>query len=233
MPNKILSSLGLIMPDDFPSDLCDDINNRVSKNRDNYLNSWHQFAGGWNAVAYRFLSCTEYNVDFTSSIIKHGNSPSQPERYNQEKLLYNFFVTGLSIIESLGYALYAIGSIIDKNNFPISSKKDLKNIWIESTISKFKKSNLLKNISIALILEELTKSKDYKDWKDIRNILAHRSAPGRNIFMGGNDHGKVKWIKELQIDENTTSLRYKWLLANLKKLIEETGSFVSYHFKDS
>jgi len=233
MSKKRLSSIGLIMPDDFPSDLYDDVNHRISKNRDDYLSSWYQFAGGWNAIAYRFLSCTDSNDDFILSISKHGNSPAQPERYNQEKLLFNFFVTGLSALQSLSYALYFACSILDKINFPVSSKKDLKSITIESTQIKLEQSALQNKESIIKNLKDSINSAEYKDWKEKRNILAHRSAPGRNIFEGGNEHGKVKWMNGLEIDKNTTAQKYEWLLANVKKLIEEVSSFVNHNFKQN
>ena len=219
------------MPKVYPSDLHDDINKRIATNRDDYLNSWYQFAAGWNAVAYRFLSCAESNSDFISSIIKYGNSPSPPERYNQEKLIFNFFVSGLSAIDSLCYALYSACSILDRINFPISNKDDLRRVTIESTTKRLTKSTLQNKGGIVKSLKSLIESPEYKDWKEKRNILAHRSAPGRNAFVGGNEDGKVKWIGGLEIDKNTTARKYEWLSAKIKTLIEEISPFVNHHFR--
>lgn len=139
MKTQKLTTIGLAMPKVFPVEPYESIHKRIVKKKDDYLKSWFQYAWAWNAVAYRFLACTEHDRAFTHSIKKFGISPRPPKRYIQEKDLFGFFVTGLSTLESLFYGLYAIASIIKPLYFPITTEKDLRSITHEKTTNKFKK----------------------------------------------------------------------------------------------
>jgi hypothetical protein len=75
-------------------------------------------------------------------------------------------------------------------------------------------------------LNELMEDFGFQEWKEIRNILAHRSQPGRHFFQGGEHHGDVLWLNEIQIDENTTSSRYDWLTKTLTKVLSDAEKFV-------
>jgi hypothetical protein len=70
-------------------------------------------SGSWNAVLFRFVSCARSDDVLTGSVRRHGTSPAHPERFYQEEALFNFFVNGLSVLESFFYGLYWIGSMVD------------------------------------------------------------------------------------------------------------------------
>lgn len=210
MTDRKLTTIGLIMPKVFPVEPYESIHKRIVKKKDDYRKSWNQYAGAWSAVGYRFLSCNNHDKAFTESIKRAGNAPPPSERYIQESNLFGFFVSGLSTIESLLYGLYAIASIIKVEEFPIDTFKDLKSITPENTKEKFKAE--FTNLSITDFLKILIDDKNYnyKEWKDIRNILAHRTSQGRHFFVGGNHSGNALWIKEVHINDKTTSKRFKW-----------------------
>lgn len=230
MKTQKLTNIGLAMPKGFPVEPYESIHKRMVKKKNDYLKSWFQYAWSWNAVAYRFLACTEHDRAFTYSIKKFGISPKPPERYLQEKNLFGFFVTGLSTLESLLYSLYPIASVIKPPYFPIATEKDLRSITPEKTTNKFKKHFGGQNINC--ILKKLIDDKNYKDWKNIRNILIHRIARGRDFSNGGNHSGKALWIDGIPINEYTTSSLYKWLTHWVLIILNEIDDFTSNEFKN-
>lgn len=225
MPNRALSTIGIVMPEDFAVEAYEAIYCRVVKKIGTQSNSYDEFASAWNAVAYRFLSCTEYNKTFTESIQKSGNAPPHQERYVQERALFGFFLNGLATIESLCYGLFAIGSILLVQYFPFTIPEDKRRVSPEETTLRFKAA--FPKDDITAILRDMTNSKGYRDWKNVRNVLTHRSAPGRHIYKGGDRDGEVDWVHGNQIDENTTVTRRKWLAKTSSDLLEATDVFTA------
>jgi len=229
MTKKPLSAIGIVMPDDFPTALYESIHSRLTPITVSAPEAtYDQYKGAWNALSYRFLSCEEHNKAFIKSIKRAGNSPPSSERYIQEKELFNFFVNGLSVIESLFYGLFAIASMIDSANFPIKTKKDMRAITPEETARKFEK--LFPMESISDVLKKVNGSKKFIEWKTIRNILAHRSSPRRSFYAGGPENGQAQWIHNISIDKDTTALRYKWLIKTITDIMREADIFTQTHF---
>jgi hypothetical protein len=217
----------LEMPNDFDVKLYETINERIDTWREAHPDSWKQYIGAWTAVAYRFLTCTEHDEAFTESIGKHGNTPPQPVRYIQERELLGFFVSGLASIESFCYALFFIGSILNSQVFPILQEK--RSITVKSVLSKYRCA--YRNESIIRALCDMMNSSEYSEWNGIRNILCHRLAPGRIIYAGGPDDGKVILDNDvmenpqINIDENTTAIRRIWLAETMNKLLQALDKF--------
>ena len=228
MTNQPLSTVGLVMPGDFPVLPYEGIHRRVTAKKQAYPNAWAQYAGAWNAVAYRFLSCADHDKAFTESVRRFGDAPLQPERYAQERELFGFFVTGLATIESFCYGLYAIASMVDSRNFPLVTQKDMRSVNRESTTKRFKRTFPSDNITH--VLDQTVSTQEFKDWKEIRNILAHRSAPPRHFFA--STAGKARaalWLNGIQIDENITASWRKWLATTMSVLLEATDDFTARH----
>ncbi len=78
-------------------------------------------------------------------------------------------------------------------------------------------------------LEQLNKDQAFKDWKDVRNVLAHRLAPGRQHFVGGSQHGNAVWLTGIKIDTATTVSRRTWLVETLGRLMEAADLFTAMH----
>jgi hypothetical protein len=49
----LLNTVGLEMPDDFPSNAVWRAHERVAKALGNENDAWREFGGGWNGMAYR------------------------------------------------------------------------------------------------------------------------------------------------------------------------------------
>jgi hypothetical protein len=92
-----------------------------------------EYLGAWIALSYRFLAIAGYDEAFTNSVRTHGDGPPEPERYYQEWDLYGFFVSGLSVIESFCYGLFAIALLMDATKFPTATEKAKKKINPDST----------------------------------------------------------------------------------------------------
>jgi hypothetical protein len=222
-----LSSIGIEMPDDFPTQPYEAIHNRMSIKRDSYLDAWREFAAAWNAVAYRFLSCTEHDKAFTESVKRFGKTPPHFEWYIQQRELFGFFVTGFSCIESFCYALFAIGAILEPTKFPFVTPKEKKEVSWKKTINNYE--GAFPNEELTILLSKLEENEKFKEWRTVRNILSHRCAPGRHIYVGG--YIEVTWIQNIKINEDTTSLRRKWLVNLLNKLMNAANKFTANKFK--
>jgi len=186
-----------------------------------------ELSGGWRAVAYRLLSCAEHSQAFTRSIESAGDSPPFPERYVQERELFGFFVNGLAAIESLCYALYAIGSLLRPELFARPPRA----INLKSTLTALR--GAFPENTIGAILEGVAEDARYREWKTLRDILAHRVAPTREFFVhiGREAQPPAQWRvshdARLLLDGDTTSSRLHWLTTTLNGLLKATAELVA------
>lgn len=221
--NNILSYL----PRNFPVSKYEKVRTAIVTKKKLYELQALQFSGGWRAIIYRYLSCIEYSKSFTDLVKKYGNSPPQPIRYYQEKELFNFFISGLSVFDCFGYSIFMICSIIDPNNFPVQ-KNSLRDITLKRTVSEL--SGCLSSEKLTIALDALFHSQEFIVWSEVRNILIHRETPGRIIRMGTGSAKTERsdlWFKGTAIDKQTTVCRLNWLELNLFKLIELTYDFTN------
>src|SRR5215210_4003084 len=153
--------MSIEMPKDFASAPYEAVSSRVSAKNQTHPDSLVQFAAAWNAVRHRFLSCTEHSEAFTKAIKEAGIPGVTPQTadmwYAQQKELFDFFMTGLSTIESICYGLYAVGSILNTQQFPITTPHDLRRIGTNSTARKF--TTVFANEPISSTLQQLTASR--------------------------------------------------------------------------
>ncbi len=225
MPTPPVSTMFLEMPNDFEHGFYNAVHSRIGPLHERYQPQWIEYVDAWCAVAYRFRACAEYDEAFTQSI-QTDDAPPQPERYYQERDLFGFFVTGLSVIESTCYGLYAIASMLDDVYFPIKKAGHKKAISPESTANRFRTTFPTEDLSRAL--NRMVNSQEYEDWKEVRNILAHRGSPGRSIRRtagSGGTYGDSLWLNRIPLDSSTTSSRRAWLAGTLQTIFSEADSF--------
>ena len=74
----IVNTVGIDMPDDFPSVQynCVHDNLRQYRDRDPDSAQWLEYAAGWNAVAIRFKSMADADEHFTCQIIEEQRRKS-------------------------------------------------------------------------------------------------------------------------------------------------------------
>ena len=222
----MLKILGLERASGFPADGYNLVQERLSCYMDKQDDSWREFAGGWNAVAFRFKDCIDHSAEFTN-LIAAFPSPGHPERYFQERELFGFFVSGLSTLESAAYAMYFIAVIAYPSRFNLQA--DLRKVEPCGIVKQLLSVQELSCEPLTMVLQSLIGDSKYKDWKDIRNILCHRAHPGRSCFAGGEFNGKTLWSKGVEINELTTLTRAQWLQGVVTKLIVSAADFCLSH----
>jgi len=178
---------------------------------------WSEYMAAWNAVAYRFQAMAEHDENFRTSLSTKGFD----DRYVQERELFGFFVTGLSAIEAFGYGLHFLLSIACPANFPIANKRAINIALTKKCLLATKPGEPLTLCVCSLLADQ-----KYKDWKEIRDILAHRGAPGRIISLGGRPQGDIWKLKDIPISLELTRGNRSWLAGNLEELLDKAWLFV-------
>lgn len=220
-----LSTIGLEAPDDFPFQVYEKIHSANVIQKDVSPKKWSEFAGAWNSVAYKFIALAQNDENYTLSVTKYGGgAPSSAERYNQEYALFNFFIIGNSILESLFYSLYIMASTQNPKEFPMASEQ-IQNVSPTMLRDKFKK--YYKNDPITKYLDELLDSNEYKNLNKIRNTLIHRTMPGRSISL--STHRKIPdiWmIDNIPIDDQLTASRRIWYSKVVSQIMDLMNKFI-------
>jgi hypothetical protein len=226
-----LSLNGLVVPSDFPTTPFEKIHARLIAKVDTQGVVYREYAGAWNAVSYRFLAATHYSDEFTNSMKKFGSSAASDERYRQERSLFGFFTNGLSAIEATFYGLFAIGAFLSPSSFRMMTAKEQQSVTPGSTqtayIKNFSKEPILK------VFDQLLSDQVYTELKHIRNVLAHRAAPGRKAFvsLGDSELLPEEWkLLNISMDDQLTDSRRAELARLLTMLLLGTQAFVEAKF---
>jgi hypothetical protein len=232
MPNKNspLSTNGLIMPPDFPVEHYESVHKRVEGRARTSNDTYEHFAGAWNALAYRFLAVTEYQAAFTASLSIVGGSPTPDERYRQERDLFGFFSNGFSVFESAFYALFSLGAFVSAAGFPLNTPKDQQRVSPSSTAAAL--ARVFPSDHIHKTVSAITSDSSYLEFREVRNILTHRAAPGRTFFVGiGSDDALPDlWkIKSIPLDANMAPSRRAELSRLLRELLQGIDDFAKAH----
>jgi hypothetical protein len=169
------------MPSDFPFQEYETVNARAAPLLAGQAELSREFGAAWNAVAYRFQAVVEHGESVSASLSKHGAGPPSEERYRQERDLYGFFASGYSTLEAAFYGLHFVGAYLRPDLFQIKNKRQIGAPSGKLFTAAFPADQL--GAVWAIILEDPA----YKTWGEIRNVLIHRTAPGRAIKFGGED----------------------------------------------
>ena len=116
--------------------------------------------------------------------------------------------------------------MLDDVYFPIKKPKNKKAISPERTADRFRTT--FPNEGISRTLNETIESQEYDDWKEVRNILAHRGSPGRIIDRtvgAGDAHGDALWLNGIPLNAATAPSRREWLTNTIQTLLREADSF--------
>src|SRR5258706_1270690 len=208
------NSLDRVIPNDFPRTAYNGIIKRVyitvSEKRPTPL--LDHFHDAWLAVAYRFFTFTEHDTAYRDSIRRAGSNAPRLEHYIQESALFGFFISGLTVIESFYYSCYSLAAMLDDKNFPMKTPKFIQPTSTADKFVKFYSGELLTGT-----LDRFRNDIEYKNWGKIRNILAHRILPARQVKVTiwppqPNPLHEVSWTEDsIPLDLNTTASRREWL----------------------
>ena len=202
------------MSTEFPEAIYESVRARMAQLKESFP-QWGEFSAGWMAVLRRYEACRDHHRAFTAIVPKN--------RYIEERKLFEFFFTGQSAIESFCYSLFAISSKLRPQEFPMDSEGDKKSITPRKTSKLFKQ--LFPDAQLTGLLTKLIDDAKYKEWKDIRDVLAHRSHEGRTIMLSTVSFVPDLWINNIEIDKHTTETRFEWLSSMIANLVKATDDF--------
>jgi hypothetical protein len=223
-----------LMPEDFPWKKFNAIGHRLEL-------AMHEkplhpcidyFPDSWIAVAYRFITSAEHDIQFRLSMQNPDQHSPQYNHYIQESELFGFFVSGLVSIECTYFSCYLLAATLNEKNFPVS---DHRLITIDNTIRKYKEHYTSDNLS--LVMERILIETEYKNWKDIRNLQAHRMLTSQQFqvtLFPSQPAGtlpKISWIAgSNSLDINSTASYRAWLATKLTEIIEAIDEFTLKYF---
>ena len=225
----------LELPDDFPVAAVESLPAHLSDRHPdaNQTTEWKEWANAVNGVLYRFRACDE-DGQAAISPLETSFSPPQPERYQQERNLFGFFFHGLSALECLTYGLYFVASLADPAVFP--EAVDRRAVVPRFVTDRFNAHGTFGSETIAIALDAVITSNDFEEWRDIRNFLGHRGAPGRKFYQGGDRHGGADWNLPIPEVDVTTILepaelrrRREWLGVQVREVCAAADAFAVAH----
>ncbi|ESY52069.1 MULTISPECIES: hypothetical protein [unclassified Mesorhizobium] len=201
------TTTGLFMPVDFPLSEYESIHRRIAGKGGLDKAIYAEFAGAWNAVTHRFKALVTHDDLFTASISKHGTAPPAEERHNQERDLFGFFNSGFSMFEAFFYALHAAGALLDPVAFPMTTAKEQRNVTAPKTVARYRSA--FQSDPIIASLDALEVHGAYLELREVRNVLAHRTAPGRvfHVSIGDTPAPDLWKVANIVLDKGTTATR--------------------------
>jgi hypothetical protein len=219
------------MPPDFPTAEYESVHARILPLAKTANDSYANFAAAWNAVAYRFMSVTQYERSFSESISATGAAPDPQQRNDQERDLFGFFSNGFSVFEATFYAVFSLGAILAPELFPLATPKDQQRVSPLNTLAALKKA--FAESELTAVVAAVQSDPAYLEWREVRNILTHRAAPGRHFFVGigGDETLADQWkLKDIPLDRSMAPKRREELAHILTTLLQAIESFVKEHF---
>jgi hypothetical protein len=220
-----LGTIGITMPADFPRRGYDDLNligNQILAPKANLV---PHFAGAVNAIAYRFRTCCEAEIEFSKAV---QAQKTFEDLYFVVRGMYAFFVNGLSSVESAYYALYALGAAKRPDVFTLLAAGKERRITVDSTVDAY--CDAWPTCSFSEVLCNLSCDAALYEWSTVRNVLSHRVQPGRLIHgVGGGRRPPPAEIRfdghVLTLEPETTAVRRRWLARRLDELLSEAAKF--------
>lgn len=230
-PSIPLKTNGLLMPVDFPTAQYNDVYERTLSQVTASPAIHEQFAGAWNAVAYRFQAMADDEIAFTSLVVQ--TAPEPPIRYQQERSLFGFFSNGFSVFEATFYGVFALGALLSPADFPIATPRDQQRIAPHSTLAALAKAFPAEPLNTAI--SNLLADTQFLEWREIRNVLTHRAAPGRTFFVSIGDPSETplpdEWkLKGIPLDDKMAPMRRAQLSGQLDELLDGIRDFTLRHF---
>ena len=232
-PAPALSTNGLTMPDDFPVAAYEAVHGKMTPFSGVNNEVYGQFAGAWNAISYRYRAFADCDELFTASISTHGAAPNAIERYRQERDLFGFFSNGFSTFEAFFYAVFAAGAFLQPAVFLIATSADQQRITASRTIEAYARA--VPKDAIVGRLQQIINDTAYRELRDIRNVLTHRSAPGRTIHVAfGSEAAPNQWkLSNIVLDQNTTATRRAHAARLLAAALEAFREFSEAHLSST
>lgn len=226
---SVLYSNGLQIPSSFPIASYEIVYRSVEAKQAAHP-LYEHFSGAWNALAYRFRATIDRGDEFILAFAQHGAEPPPEERYLQECLLFEFFSSGFSAFEAAFYGFYTIGAFTQPTGFPLSTPKDQQRVSPAGAVNAFVR--VYSADKVAAALSGFIADPGFQQFREVRNILTHRTAPGRRMYvgLGIDDAPPTEWkLNNLPIDGTIITNSVKELSRLLSQLLTIIEGFTQRH----
>jgi hypothetical protein len=224
-----LTTTGIVMPSAFPCASYEAVYARV-RAWPGTDNAFRHFGGAFNALSYRFRAAHDLAMTFQQSVVSEGTSPPPEPRYGQERLLFEFYSSCFSVLEAYFFALFAVANILKPPDFPLTTPADEQKVTPANTLKLL--ATHFAGDPIITALTTLTQSDDYKALRATRNVLTHRTAPGRLMYVsiGEDDAPPTEWKLDSQpITDDLLVRRMDQLGSVFQSAMAELDKFTQTH----
>ncbi len=165
------------------------------------LEKMRQFDWSWQAVRYRYRSCAECQDEFRA-LLKNASEEwraglgDEELTYKLERCIYVFFVSGLSVFDSLAFCLYFLGNALRPDAFPGVAHP--RSITRKTTSQAF--SVAFPQARLAALLTGLQNDARFNAIDMVRNLVGHRISGRRSVRSSATLHRDgthtVDWHEE-------------------------------------
>jgi hypothetical protein len=218
---------GLLMPPDFPTPLFERVYSRALLRSTSHASAYEHFTAAWNAISFRYLALCDDGDAFTTSVSAPNGGASLEQRYRQERHLFGFFSNGFSAFESFFYGMFAIGALLHPVDFPLATPKEQQAVTPASTDRAY--ARVFVGDPILAAFAAVFTDAAYREWKEVRNVLTHRTAPGRTIFVSveSDEPLLARWkINDIALGAQTAFLRRGHAARMLGALLSAATVFI-------
>lgn len=218
--------LKLDLPDAFPAnDYSDFMAAARSVLLPNKTEAWKEFAGASNLIGWRFRSSFEDMRAYIASWQKYGADVSFEEIYLRERALFGMFSSGVSCVESVCYASYALASHPSVLGlvFGESEQRRCKPSRLQNALGSHPRGQALVSA-----LTALNNSNEWRLWDDLRNRMIHRSNLPQIIYgaVGSTplpekalQFAATSSTPAFEADESHLEALFLWLSKSLSQLL--------------
>jgi hypothetical protein len=127
--------------------------------------------------------------------------------------------------------MFAVGALARPAEFSLATPRDQQRISPSSTESAYLRS--FPGSPILAAFGATFADAAYRELREVRNVLTHRTAPGRTIFVniGSDDDLPPLWkINNIPLDCETAAIRRAHVGRLLSALLEAAAAFVEAEF---
>jgi hypothetical protein len=147
------------------------------------------FEWAWQAVRYRYRSCTECQDEFRALLAAASEEwragwPDEELSYKLERCIYVFFTSALSVFDSFAFCLYFLGHALQPGAFldAATPRKITRSATAKAYTAAFPQA------TIARLLAELADDAGFAAIDAVRNVVGHRLAGRRSVASSGTVH---------------------------------------------
>jgi hypothetical protein len=123
--------------------------------------------------------------------------------------------------------MFAVGALLRPADFPLGTPKEQQAVSPTSTGAAY--SRHFAGDPVLVAFNGAFQDSAYRELKEVRNILTHRTAPGRRIYVGigSEDDLPPRWkINNISLDGQTAAARRVEVARLLSVLLEAASVFV-------